>query len=193
MITEVAQSKFKANEATRLLASPEGQGNIKHAAIVNRAIQELPSYLKKTGYRNPIDHLDTAFQMGYNTREQPFLHLRGDPDVLTNFYSSLKALESPVKWTAVVPLAKILQGGDTNVPLFVDIGGGHGFQAAAFRNATIKQFPTGRIINQDLPETLALAPKYENIEMMSQNFYEKQQVTGSYIKVLLIPGFLDSW
>lgn len=78
---------------------------------------------------------------------------------------------------SVVPLAERLRGADKNVPLFVDIGGGHGYQCAAFRKATAEHFH-GRVINQDLPETLAEAPKYEDIEMMAQNYYKKQQIQG---------------
>jgi demethylsterigmatocystin 6-O-methyltransferase len=74
-------------------------------------------------------------------------------------------------------LIKKLHRVDQNAPLFVDIGGGHGSQCTAFRKATEGHF-SGRVINQDLPETLASAPKNEGIEMMAQNFFENNQIQG---------------
>ncbi len=146
---------------------------------LNKAFQELPDFLKEKGYKNPDQSLDTAFHRAYNTKMQFFLFMQQDQETIRYFHPSLTAFESSVSWTAVVPLAEKLQEADKNVPLFVDIGGGHGYQCAAFRKATAEHFP-GRVINQDLPETLAEAPKYEDIEMMAQNFYQKQQIQGAY-------------
>lgn len=145
---------------------------------LNKAFQELPALLKEKGYKNPDQALDTAFHRAFNTKEQFFLFIQQDPETIRYFHPSLTAFASPVSWTSVVPLAQKLQEADKNEPLFVDVGGGHGYQCAAFRKATAEHFP-GRVINQDLPETLAEAPKHEDIEMMVQNFYEKQQIQGS--------------
>ena len=146
---------------------------------LNKAFQELPDSLKEKGYKNPDQSLDTAFHRAYNTKMQFFLFMQQDQETIRYFHPSLTAFESSVSWTAVVPLAEKLREADKNVPLFVDVGGGHGYQCAAFRKATAEHFP-GRVINQDLPETLAEAPKYEGIEMMAQDFYQKQQIQGSY-------------
>jgi hypothetical protein len=178
-IAEVGDSTFAANETTRLLASPAGKGNIMFGFnTLNKAFQELPKSLKEQGYKNPDHTLDTAFHRAYNTKMQFFLWMQQDQETIRYFHPSLTAFESPIAWTAVVPLAEKLRDADKNAPLFVDVGGGHGFQCAAFRKATAEKFP-GRVINQDLPETLAEAPKYEDIEMMAQDFYQKQQIQGS--------------
>jgi demethylsterigmatocystin 6-O-methyltransferase len=177
-IAEVGVSTFAANEATRLLATPAGEGNIMYGFnTLNKAFQGLPAYLKENKYKNPDQPLDTAFHRAFETKEQFFLYMQNDPEIIRYFYPSLTAFKSPVSWTSVVPLAEILKNEDKNAPLFVDVGGGHGYQCAAFREATRDQFP-GRVINQDLPGTLAEAPKYEDIEMMTQDFYQKNQIQG---------------
>ena len=145
---------------------------------LNKAFQELPDFLKENGYKNPDQILDTAFHRAFNTKMQFFLFMQQDQEAIRYFHPSLTAFESSISWTTVVPLAEKLREADKNVPLFVDVGGGHGYQCAAFRKATAAHFP-GRVINQDLPETLAEAPKYEDIEMMTQDFYQKQQIQGS--------------
>lgn len=145
---------------------------------LNKSFQELPSFLKDKGFENPDQTLDTAFHRAYNTKEQFFHYIQQDSETIRYFHPHLTAFKSPVSWTTVVPLAEKLQKVDSDVPLFVDVGGGHGFQCAAFREATKERFP-GRVINQDLPPTLAEAPKYDDIEMMVQNFYKKQKIRGS--------------
>lgn len=145
---------------------------------LNKAFQELPDFLKENSYKNPDQPLDTAFHRAFDTKEQFFLYIQQVPEIIRYFYPSLTAFKSPISWTSVVPLVEKLREADKNVPLFVDIGGGHGYQCDAFRKAIAERSISGRVINQDLPGTLAEAPKYDNIEMMAQNFYEKQQIQG---------------
>ena len=179
-IAEVGESTFAANETTCLLASAPGEGNVLWGFnILNKVFQKLPDFLKEKGYKNPDKTLDTAFHKAYNTKMQFFLIMQQDQEALRSFHPSLTAFKSPVEWTAVVPLAEKLREADKNAPLFVDVGGGHGYQCAAFRKATEENFP-GRVINQDLPETLAEAPKYDNTEMMAQDFYRRQQIQGTH-------------
>ncbi|CAD6448723.1 35c97764-98e9-4b0b-85eb-c879caea947e [Sclerotinia trifoliorum] len=181
-ITQVGESSFAANETTHLLASPAGKGNIMFGFnILNKAFQELPDFLKENGYKSPENPLETAFNRAFNTKEQFFPYIQQIPDIMRDFYPSLTAFKSPVPWTSVFPLAEKLREADKNVPLFVDIGGGHGYQCDAFRKAIAEYDFSGRVINQDLPGTLASAPKHDNVEMMAQNFNEKQQVQGANI------------
>ncbi|PQE06383.1 O-methyl transferase B protein [Rutstroemia sp. NJR-2017a WRK4] len=180
-IAEVGLSTFAANEVTRLLATPAGEGNLMYGFnTLNKALHALPDYLKEKEYKNPDQHHDTAYHRAFDTKEQFFHYLQNSPEIIRYFYPSLTAFKSPVSWTSVVPLAEKLKDADANAPLFVDVGGGHGYQCAAFREATREQFP-GRVINQDLPGTLAEAPKYEDIEMMNQDFYQKNQIQGARI------------
>lgn len=178
-ISEVGLSTFTANDATRLLASPAGWGNLMFGYnILNKAYHELPEMLKKTKYKNPDHTSDTSFHRAYDTKLPFFVFLQQDPDTIRYFQNSLAAFESPVSWTTAVPLTERLQGTDKTTLLFVDIGGGHGSQCTAFRKAT--QVP-GRVINQDLPQTLASAPESEGVEMMAQNFFEENQIKGLYL------------
>ena len=181
-ITEVGESTFAANETTRILASPQGKGSLVFGFnILNKAFQELPKYLKDKGYQSPDQPLDTAFHQAFDTKEQFFLFLQQDPESMQNLHASLGAFDGPVSWTTVVPLDEKLQNSDENTVLLVDIGGGPGLQCAEFRKAIAGRF-IGRVVNQDLPNTLARAPNHEGVEMMVQDFYQKQQIRGSYFR-----------
>ena len=178
MVSEVGEQTFAANNTTRALATTPGKSSIKHGFdFLNKTIQELPDFLKEKGYRDVNTPLDAPFQRAYKTDMQCFPWMQQHPETVSTFQPSLSTFESPTSWTTVVPLKEILSGMDGSVPLFVDIGGGYGFQCAAFRKATSEQF-SGRVINQDLSETLASAPKYEDIEMMMQDFFEEQKIQG---------------
>ena len=108
----------------------------------------------------------------------------------------LPAHVSPVHWTAAVPLVERLGknrggGGDSSPPpLFVDIGGGPGNQAVAFKN-TVKDAAKGRIINQDLKETLDSAPDHEGVEKMVASFFEEQPVKGELASQLMIVCYFE--
>ncbi|KAL9622889.1 MAG: hypothetical protein Q9160_002815 [Pyrenula sp. 1 TL-2023] len=175
-IAEIGESVFAANEATHSLASLPGEGNIMFGFdFLNKAFQQLPAFLKENGYKNPNQALDTAFHQAFDTKLQFFQFFQQDKDAIRYFHASLTAFKSPIEWTAAIPLAEKLREADENAPLFVDVGGGHGNQCMAFRKATKESF-SGRVVSQDLPETLAEAPKHENIEMMAQDFFQKQQI-----------------
>lgn len=143
--------------------------------VLNKAYQQLPA---SHGYKNPDGTVPTsAFHRALDAQEQFFIFLQKDPETIAHFHPFLHTSASAVSWTPFVPLAEYLKDADANTPLFVDIGGAFASECVAFRKAT--KGVAGRVINQDLSETLAVAPKYDDVEMMAQNFYEGQQVKGS--------------
>lgn len=70
------------------------------------------------------------------------------------------------------------------MPLFVDVGGGAGYQTAAFK----EQYPNlpGLVILQDLPEPVEdaklVVPK--DVKRMAHDFFEPQPVKGNEPLVL---------
>ena len=66
--------------------------------------------------------------------------------------------------------------------LFVDVAGGFGHQCVGLK-AKYPKFP-GRVILQDLPETLAHVQPMEGVEIMAQNFYEPQPIKGKSIQFI---------
>ena len=104
---------------------------------------------------------------------------------LQNFLGMLPSLENAKPWTSVAPLAEKLEralataeDGPAPPVLFVDVGGGGGGQCEYFRKATADRF-AGRVILQDLPQTVAAAPERDGVEKMEQDFFKEQAVKGS--------------
>ena len=81
-------------------------------------------------------------------------------------------------WLSIFPVEEEvgLWSAEPNKALFVDIGGGFGHQCVAFEAKYLNL--TGRIILQDIPQTLEHVQPPEGVEVMVQNFFEPQAVKG---------------
>ena len=86
---------------------------------------------------------------------------------------------SPTTWLSVFPLAQELARWKPSPEqaVFVDIGGGFGHQCQALKGANPDL--KGRIILQELPQTLEHVPPLEGIETQVYNFFEPQPVKGT--------------
>ena len=80
-------------------------------------------------------------------------------------------------WLSVFPFKQEL-GDWHGKPVFVDVGGGFGHQCQALK-AAFPDLP-GKIILQDLPQTLEHVPPNEGVEVVAQNFFEPQATQGSF-------------
>ncbi|KAI9681050.1 MAG: hypothetical protein M1822_007124 [Bathelium mastoideum] len=77
-------------------------------------------------------------------------------------------------WTTAGSFDAQCKDWEGQTPLFVDIGGGIGSQCVEFKNVT-PNIP-GRVILQDLPQTLAQSPQHEGVEKMTHDFFTPQPV-----------------
>lgn len=82
-------------------------------------------------------------------------------------------------WLSVFPIEKEIGAwsAEPEKALFVDIGGGFGHQCIALK-AKHANLP-GRVILQDIPQTLEHVQPIEGVEVMVQNFYEPQAIKGT--------------
>ena len=88
--------------------------------------------------------------------------------------------EGQLSWLDVLPFEKMLCR-DTNpeVPILIDIGGGVGHQCATFK----ARFPNllGRVILQDMPQTISQAISTPGVETMAHDFCTPQSIRGTSI------------
>ena len=158
--------------------------------FLNKCFQELPKFLKDRNYQSPTDALDAPFQQAFDTKQHAFLWAQKQPYILGNFFASIPAHQSLNSWTSAAPLMERLESADLSAPRFVDISGGQGAQYVAFVNAT-KGSPPGKVILQDLPETLDMAPKHEGVEKMHENFFEGQAIKCESVRISNIEAGTD--
>lgn len=150
----------------------------------------LPSYLKSHSYQDITSNLDLPFQQAMRTDLAPFDWLRQHPQQMKSLGHAM-AIQREEHWIEHYDVV-----GETNSftpaedsALLVDVGGGFGQQAIAFT----KKFPNlpGRIIVQDIPETLSRAPADSSVSFQVQDFFSPQAIKGA--KFYYLRHILHDW
>lgn len=157
--------------------------------VTGPATQALPEFLKETKYQNITSKYNTVFQKAFNTDLSMFEWMPQHPEHMKSL-GQLMALDRPTHWVDNYPIENLGSLTDTpDKPVLVDIGGGFGQQAIAFRN----KFPhlSGRIIVQDIPSTLAGAQPTPGIEFVHHDFFGPQPIKGA--KLYYLRHVLHDW
>lgn len=139
--------------------------------------QALPAFLKKTGYKNPTDEVNTVFQDAWNTKLHGFEWFADHPENLAYFNEFMASRRQPeLSWLTVYPLTEQAKDCDPSRPVYVNIGGGIGHQCAEFK----EKFPNlpGRVILQDMPHSIAKALPTPGVENMVHDFFTPQPIKG---------------
>ncbi|KAH9212464.1 O-methyl transferase B, partial [Leptodontidium sp. 2 PMI_412] len=142
----------------------------------------LPDFLKDTGYRNITSNTNTPFWKAFNTPLSCFEWLPDQRDKFGYFQHSMMIPRGTNDWLSVFPLERELAewksvGDEEERVLFVDVGGGRGQQCVALRKKYSEL--KGRVVLQDLKETVERRPEIEGVEVMVQDFWKPQAVKGA--------------
>ncbi|KAJ5177092.1 OmtB [Penicillium canariense] len=186
-VTETSKDHFKGNQATNSLANPTIQDCIYYIFNIGGPVyQALPETLKENQYNDSSGIL--AWHRGFNTRLDFFPWAKQHPDHL-KWFQSLMSVPREGDWLDVFSVPSLAQSFATDQVLFVDVGGNLGHQSARLRS----RYPDlpGRIIVQDLPETIQNAPVVDGVELMAHNFFEPQPIIGA--KVYYLRTVLHDW
>ncbi|KAI1779311.1 S-adenosyl-L-methionine-dependent methyltransferase [Hypoxylon cercidicola] len=171
--------QYAANHLTENLAQEVTEAGVSHYfSTVAPQYQTLPTFLKKTGYRNPTDEMHTVFQDAWNTSLHGFAWFSHHPENLDYFNKFMAFRRQPdVSWLTVYPVSQEAEGWDPNRPVYVNIGGGIGHQCAQFK----EKYPNipGRVILQDLPHSIAKALPTPGVENMVHDFFQPQPIKGA--------------
>ena len=146
---------------------------------VGPVFQELPDYLAETKYNNITDNGKTVIQKAYNMDLPGFVWFPSQPKRFAYFQQVMTVQRAgALDWLSVFPVEKEISGWSANPDkaLLVDVGGGFGHQCLAFK-AKYPKLP-GRLILQDIPQTLEHVQPMESVEKMVQNFFEPQAIKG---------------
>ena len=141
--------------------------------------QELPDYLAETKYPNITDNSKTVIQKAYNMDLPGFIWFPSQPKRFAYFQQVMTVQRAgAADWLSVFPVEEEVGtwSAKPNKALFVDVGGGFGHQCLIFK-AKYPKLP-GRIVLQDIPQTLEYVQPIEGVETMVQNFFEPQAIKG---------------
>ncbi|GKZ37597.1 hypothetical protein AbraIFM66950_009214 [Aspergillus brasiliensis] len=168
---------------------------IKHFHSDMKASVRSFDYFEARGYKNPEDAYDTAFQLGFDTKEHYFEWLQHNPEELHAFNTVMevgnRSLEG-VQWYDFYPWQeKLATTGGTDRVLLVDIGGGKGHDLSGFK----RKFPEIKnpLIVQDLPGVIGdiQEPLIEGVTAVGHNMFDPQPVKGA--KAYYMRTVLHDW
>lgn len=144
------------------------------------SFRNLPSYLKKTGYKNPTQFSDGPFQDAHKIQVPFFGWLGENPEYLEAFNRYMGGYrKGKASWMDpdLFPVDKLYLGAGPEDVLLVDVGGGLGHDLEELK-AKYPKLP-GRLILQDRPEVIKQVQKASKaIESMEHDFLKEQQIKG---------------
>lgn len=190
-IRETSQDTYAANNATKTLAQPKYRGFVYHNFhTVGNITQAFPDALAEANYSNVEQVAETAFKKAFSTDVGGFEWLRAQPRHWEALQQAMSvAPQARVPWYSVFPFEAELGAAPADDPALVDIGGGFGHQCAALAAA----FPAlrGRLVLQDMPQTLAIAPPLDGVRAMEHDFFKPQPVRGA--RFYYLRNVLHDW
>lgn len=162
--------------------------------FMNRIYLPIPEHLKRNGYKNLTDPLDTVIQRSFKMPGAHFYQIFGAQPALHSHFSQMMSLWSD-GWTQFQTLYPVQERLISNYDaskgdaMFVDVGGNWGQQVLSLKKA-FPELP-GRLIVQDLYAIDAAPrnnPEYTGIEWMKHDFFAEQPVHGAcvyYLRTIL--------
>ena len=172
MLHEDAKDTFSATNITRALAVKGNQAGICHCFdTCSPQWQAMPKFMKKVGYKHLTDAHNTVFQDAWNTKETAFEWFSHQPDELEFFNQYMAARRNADEtWLSVYPVEEESKGWPAEEAVYVNIGGSIGHQCQEFK----MKYPNipGRVILQDLPQTIEHALQTPGVENTTYNFFE---------------------
>lgn len=190
-IVETAKDTFTASRVTKALSHPDVLGAFPHVTGLHAMTAHvLPRFLREHKYQDITDSKDLPFHMAMGTDLPPFEWLKQHPEQMKALGHAMR-IERASSWVETYPIQKQIGGFQPaeNSALLVDIGGGFGQQAAAFKTK-IPQGP-GRIVVQDIASTLAHAPALDGVEFQEHDFFTPQPLQGA--KFYYLRHILHDW
>ena len=147
--------------------------------MVVGAANKAPKYLKEAGYRCPTDPHDGLMQYAFQTKLTTFELFSSMPSVLKDFNAFMgNTMGARNYWVDWFPVReRLLEGGDPESALLVDVGAGKGHDLLAFR----EKYPCqGRLVLQDLEQVISgIGDIDPAIELMAYDFFTEQLVQGN--------------
>lgn len=148
-------------------------------AVGNPAVHQLPDFLAENGFRNrpPPGQPPCVWHRSGNTDLGLYDWLGTQPEMLANF-QRLMTVPRGGDWLGAVPFADAGASGPGRT-VFVDVGGNIGHQSARLKAAHPEL--AGRIVVQDLPETISKASRTDGVRFMAHDFFTPQPVEGQSV------------
>lgn len=193
LFQEVSRSRYAHNTFSAIFLIPANRDMFKQMYdFLGQAVYSMPRFLESTGYQNPTDYNDSAFQYGHHTSLGFWEYLKEDPERARIFNSGMQSLATVgdmPRSAGPYPFIEELEKEEVRESdvAIVDVGGGRGqaLQAIKAASPSLK----GRMVLQDLRDVIEdtkISGLPSFIEPMAASFLERQPVEGKLIKLFVM-------
>ena len=181
---EVGEQQYRKNRVTTCLIQPGWQGALRWMDIIYPVAGNVRHFLSSTTFaKNPQSTSETAFEFAHGGKSM-WKVIEEAPDQRRNFdlWMHERRKHEETLWHRRYPPVASLKpetlNNDPDAVLMVDVGGANGSQLVNFK----EQFPhlPGRLILQDLPESVQAAKPTPGIEVQAYDFFTPQPVKGRH-------------
>ena len=196
-IIQTGEDEYRPNNFSKALTTSPLAGSYQlYRDICLPVMHNLNKWLKTKSYQSPTTIVDNPFTFGHQTSQTFFEVIASTPQHTEHFNDHMVAYcQGHPAWCSadVYPAADRLISGFDSTPqpdgsepvLLVDIGGNIGHDLQTF----ISQHPShpGRLVLQDLPGVIAVAPpsltsssfSKIQVELQAHDFFTPQPVVGA--------------
>jgi demethylsterigmatocystin 6-O-methyltransferase len=165
---------------------------MKSFELISPSFMAFPRFLRENGYKNPTDPSNCPWHLGHQTTESPFAWLQSHPQAMDYFLPWMATNREGLSiFLDAYPYRDHLQNTNSEVPLFVDIGGAMGHQTTEAKKR-IADIP-GRVVLQDLPPVIEQVKDnlIAGVEAMPYDFFTPQPVSGA--RIYYMRNILHDW
>ncbi|KAI1754072.1 putative O-methyltransferase [Xylaria castorea] len=155
--------------------------------------RNLPRFLSRTGYAEPLDPRDTSYMDLTPDRLGMFERCRANPEYQASFIGFMRGLTTyKLDWTEIYDTKILMRDFDANgeEALLVDIGGAHAVDLERLL-CRYPELPSGKLILQDTPDVIAMAAVSDKIQVMDHDFFTSQPVRGA--RAYFMHAILHDW
>ncbi|KAI0855218.1 putative O-methyltransferase [Xylaria cubensis] len=155
--------------------------------------RNLPRFLSRTGYAEPLDPKNTSYMDLTPDRLGMFERCRANPDHQASFIGFMRGLAAyKLDWTEIYDTKILMRNFNAygEEALLVDIGGAHAVDLERLLRR-YPDLPSGKLILQDTPDVIAMATVSEKIQVMGYDFFTPQPVKGA--RAYFMHAILHDW
>ncbi|OTB13234.1 hypothetical protein K445DRAFT_64857 [Daldinia sp. EC12] len=197
IIEETGEDRYKPTELS--LSCGDDSTTIPQAILSmtdhwNPASMNLPSFLVKTSYREPLDPKNSNYVDTFPERLPFFDRCLANQSYQDSFSGFMMEWSKyRISWPDFYDTTELMAGADltSGAPLVVDIGGHHGHDIHTFLEKH-PDVPAGSLVIQDLEAVLSGAKlDTDKIQPVPHNFFEPQPIHGS--RAYFLRGVFHDW
>lgn len=191
VLDKVDEESYTAKARTKEISKPGASGAITFILEATFPYYaRIPDSLRQRNWVPSTGPGNSLWKEASGTNQAYYEWLKNDPRRMTQFDGMVKGFaDSRQPWVDVFPTEQLFVNEEQNCPVLVDVGGGRGHDIEEF----LQKHPeaAGRLVLQDLPDTVNAARVSNSVQKMPHNFFMPQPIYNAH--AYFLHSVLHNW